>query len=416
MKPILPLFVAYLDPGTGSMLVYFFLGILAMLLYSAKDTFYKVKSLFTGGKANKDLRNITEDVLWYSEGKQYWHVFLPVIEEFEKLSIASAYYTSDKEDPALQSNFKHLRVAWIGDGLKAFFILNRLNAKVVVMTTPQLDVLQLKRSKNVRHYSHLVHAPTDVHLYKKFAFDYFDSVLCSGEHQIDSIRMLEEKRNLEKKMLLKTGLTYYDIMFKNKPKKTKKTGSGKSKEKTILIAPTWGRNSMLVKFGIAPLKTLLKNGYRIILRPHPQMYVSQKDLIQKLEDELSQYSTLEINRDFSPDQAIAKSDLLISDISGIIFDYLFVGEKPIIVVNEKVEHGGFEGEDIGFLSWEENILENIATLVDQDNIDRLSDIVKKTLKKKSQNNIEKLRKESLFHFGKAGKIAAKQILEIAEKC
>lgn len=65
-----------------------------------------------------------------------------------------------------------------------------LEADVCVLTTPGLDVLQIHRSPGVRHYAHLVHSATDMAIYKLFSFDWFDSVLCSGPHQMRSLRAL----------------------------------------------------------------------------------------------------------------------------------------------------------------------------------------------------------------------------------
>ena len=48
-------------------------------------------------------------------------------------------------------------------------------------------------------------------MYKYFAFDFFDTVMCSGKHQIESIRQLEKLRKT-KKELLQTGLTYFDVL------------------------------------------------------------------------------------------------------------------------------------------------------------------------------------------------------------
>ena len=45
--------------------------------------------------------------------------------------------------------------------------------------------MQLKRSKS-NEYIHIIHSPTDCLMYNYFAFD-FDTIMCSGKHQIDSI-------------------------------------------------------------------------------------------------------------------------------------------------------------------------------------------------------------------------------------
>ena len=402
---------AYLDPGTGSMLLYFIMGVIATFIYFIKGIFYKIKAFITGGKIDKGLRDLDgADILFYSEGGNYWNVFLPVIEALEKRAVKSVYYTSGDKDPALEADFKYMSAAYISNDLAAFTLLNNIKVKVMIMTTPQLDVMHLKRSKNVEHYIHLIHAPTDALVYKKFAFDYFDSVMCSGKHQIESIRALEEKRHLPQKKLYETGLTYYDVMYRDREKYIQK-----EKKKTILVAPTWGSNGMLTKFGIAPLKKLLEADYHVILRPHPQMYVSQKELMDKLEKELSIYSNLEIDRKPSGEDSMGKSDVMISDISGIIFDFFFIYEKPIIVIEDVIEKGGLEAEDVNNEIWESTILDQVATPISHHNIDTLPSVVDQLIDKDITQDIEQLRDQSLFNFLHAGSVAADQILEIIKK-
>ncbi len=407
---ITPVF-AYLDPGTGSMLLYFIMGVIATFVYFIKGFFYKIKAFIIGGKIDKGLRDLKgADILFYSEGGNYWNVFLPVIEELEKRAVKSAYYTSGKNDPALETNFKYMKAHYIGNDLTAFTLLNNIKVKVMIMTTPQLDIMHLKRSKNVEHYAHLIHAPTDALVYKKFAFDYFDSVMCSGRHQIDSIRALENKRSLPPKTLYETGLTYYDVMYRDREKFLQKEG-----KKTILVAPTWGSNGMLTKFGIAPVKELLEADYHVILRPHPQMYVSQKELMDELEKELSIYSNLEIDRNPSGEASMGRSDVMLSDISGIIFDFFFIYEKPVIVIEDVIEKGGLEAEDIISEIWESTILDKVATPVNHNNINTLPSVVDQLIDKDITQELEELRDRSLFNFPHAGSVAADQILEIIKK-
>ncbi len=402
---------AYLDPGTGSMLLYFIMGVVATFIYFLKGIFYKIKALVAGGKIDRGLRDLNgTDILFYSEGGNYWNVFLPVIEELEKKAVKSVYYTSGEKDPALETSFKHMSAQYIGNGLTAFTLLNNIKVKVMVMTTPQLDIMHLKRSENVGHYVHLIHAPTDALIYKKFAFDYFDSIMCSGEHQIESIRALEQKRDLPQKNLYKTGLTYYDIMYRDRNKYIRK-----EEKKTILVAPTWGSNGMLTKFGAGPVKELLQANYQVILRPHPQMYVSQKELMDKLENELSSYSNLEIDRNPSGEIPMGRADVMISDISGIIFDFFFIYEKPVVIIEDTIEKGGLEAEDVEKEIWESTIFEKVATLLNHNNINTLPHVVEQLIGKDIAQDIEKLRNQSLFNFPQAGPVAAEQILEIIEK-
>jgi len=407
---ISPLF-AYLDPGSGSMLLYFLAGIIATFIYFIKGIIYKVKSLFSSGKIDvntNDLQNA--DILFYSEGGHYWNVFLPIIEELEKLEVESVYYTSQENDPSLKSNFSFMKVQYIGNNYASFALLNNIKVKVVIMTTPQLDIMYLKKSKYVQYYIHIVHAASDLLLYKKFAFDYFDIIMCSGEHQIDSIRALEQKRNLPEKLILRTGLTYYDIMFRNKVKHPTD-----KQNKTILIAPTWGENGMLTKFGIEPIKKLLLSGYQIILRPHPQDYTAQKQLMEEIEEKLLNYRNLEIDKKLSGEDSMGRSNILISDFSGIIFDYFFIYEKPIIAFFDNIPIGGLEAEDVDKDVWEVSKFIEITNIVKPKDIDKLSDVVEKSIASNVSKKVKNLRCEALFNFPHAGKIAAEQIIKIVKE-
>ena len=214
---------------------------------------------------------------------------------------------------------------YIGQGNKAYSYLNLLEADLLAMTTPGLDVLQIKRSKRVQHYTYIQHAPTDG-TYKTFSFDYFDSVLCSGEHQINFLRHLEQQRGLPAKQLIHAGYPYLDTLIQRKSALPASLPQHQ-KPAHILIAPTWGANNLLRRFGLALIEPLLAEGYRITIRPHPQSFISEREFILNFKAQLMPHE--HITWDENPDNftALATSDMMISDISGVIFDYAFAFEK-----------------------------------------------------------------------------------------
>jgi len=137
---------AYLDPGSGSMLISALVALVTILGFMAKSFIYdKVKIL--GKKSNMPDLKREYNVVVYSEGGQYWNVFLPVLSALEARGIPSVYFTSREDDPGLQHEFKHIEKQYIGEGNNAFIVLNRLRAAFVLMTTPGLGVLQIKRRK-----------------------------------------------------------------------------------------------------------------------------------------------------------------------------------------------------------------------------------------------------------------------------
>ena len=142
MNLFLPL---YIDPGTGSMLFSILIGAAATLFFLGKAAILKLKLLFSAkknGVATTDT-NYKKYVV-YNEGMQYWNVFKPVCDEFEKRQIELTYYTSAEKDPCFEQNYKYVKPEFIGEGNMAFVRLNMLSAGIVLMTTPGLQVYQLK--------------------------------------------------------------------------------------------------------------------------------------------------------------------------------------------------------------------------------------------------------------------------------
>lgn len=403
----------YIDPASTSALLYIIIALAATLAFALRGFFYKVKNVILGkGFVNSNDFDGT-DIIFYSEGKQYWSVFLPVIKALEKKNVPCAYLTSDKDDPGLSYSSELFGSKYIGNLTMTSVYLNKLKAKFVGMTTPQLDVMMIRRSKKVDHYGHIVHAPIDVFTYRKFAFDYFDSVFCSGYHQIEAIQKLEEKRGTDKKLLLETGLTYYDIMMDDissmeKPEK---------KNPIVLVAPTWKEYSIINRFGAKFFEHLLENStYDIILRPHPQSYVSFPKLIGEIEGQFKDEPRISIDRNPLGTASMAKADLMISDLSGVFWDFAFLYSKPVLLLKTEFETiEGFEGSELDYEMWEMRERHRLGKVFDENDVENISHIVNDLISNPPIMQLQELKNESVYNFGKAGEIAANQIINIVHE-
>ena len=263
MTNFLPL---YIDPGTGSMLFSILIGACATLFFLSKALILKIKLFFSKGKNDGIVDKSYKNYVIYCEDKRYWTVFQPIVEEFENRKIEITYYTSAKDDPVFEKNFNYVKSEYIGEGNKAFAKLNLLSAGFVLMTTPGLQVYQLKRSKNVKHYSHIFHSTSDPTMYRLFGIDYFDSILLTGDYQAEDIRTLEKQRNLPAKELVTVGCTYLDVLSK----KMESIPNDENHQFTVLVSPSWGPSGLLSLYGERLLDPLINSGLNVILRPHPQ--------------------------------------------------------------------------------------------------------------------------------------------------
>lgn len=367
----------YIDPGTGSMLFTILIGIFGTMYYVIRLNFVKLKMRLSRGKEESfQMEKIPFAI--YSDHKRYWNVFEPICKALNERGVDVVYLTSSEDDPVFCCGLEHVKGQYLGKGNRAFAKLNYISANIILSTTPGLEVYQWKRSKDVDCYVHILHASSDVTLYRMFGIDYYDALLVSGQYQIDDIRKLEKMRNLPAKEIIMTGLPYMDEMV-SRLEKANPIPKEESKI-TVLVAPSWGSSSIFGKFGGEVLKELLKTDYHIIVRPHPQSFISETEMIEKIMKEYPESERLEWNRDNDNFEVLRRSDIMISDFSGVIFDFALVYDKPVIYTDTKFDHGPYDAWWLNQPTWTENILPKIGEKLTESNMPQIGEIVERCMK------------------------------------
>ena len=400
MNLFLPL---YIDPGTGSMLFSILIGAAATLFFLGKAALIKIKLLFSAKKNGVAATDTNyKKYVVYNEGMQYWNVFKPVCDEFEKRQIELTYYTSAQNDPCFEQNYKFVKPEFIGEGNMAFVKLNMLSAGVVLMTTPGLQVYQLKRSKHVKHYAHVLHAASDATMYRLFGIDYFDSVLLSGDYQKKDIITLEKQRNIKAKELVTVGCPYLDTLND----KIQSIQKEKNHNFTVLVSPSWGKSSLLTKYGEKLLDPLVKTNWNIIIRPHPQSKKSEPEILKRLEEMYKNCTNVSWDYERDNIYSMKKSDIMISDFSGIIYDYTFLCDKPVIYVNAHLDLRPYDAYDIdgGKNIWQFKTLKEIGIELDDSNFENIESIIKNATDSADlAEKRKKAKQEAWMHQSEAGK-------------
>jgi len=331
----------YIDPGTGSALFSILIGAAATIYFLGRALIIKLKVVLSGGKT-ANAAYVEHPFVIYNEGKQYWNVFKPVLDEFENRKTGLLYLTSAQDDPVFDTSWSFVKPEFIGEGNRAYARLNMLRAGICLMTTPGLDVYQLKRSKMVKHYSHILHAPSDAVMYRLFGFDYFDSVLLTGDYQAPDIRVLERQRNIPEKKLITVGCSYLDVYaekIKNLPKE-------ENHPFTVLVSPSWGPSAILTRYGEKLLDPLSLSPWRIIIRPHPQSKKSEAPVLDRLQSRYKDSKNIEWDFERENIYSLNKADIMISDFSGIIFDYMFLRDKPVLYVSQNFDLRLYDADDL----------------------------------------------------------------------
>ena len=404
----------YIDPGTGSMLFTVLIGIIGAGIYSAKMLWMKIKFRISGGKVEKDDKKIPLAI--FSDDKRYWQIFEPICRELDKRGQEVVYMTASEDDPALKNTYPNIKAEFIGKDNKAFAKLNFLNARILFSTTPGLDVYQWKRSKEVDYYVHIAHASNDITRYRMFGIDYYDAILLSGKYQADDIRELERMRNLPAKELEIVGIPYMDEMAARleKAQPIEKEGT------TVMLAPSWGKSAIFGVYGGRIIEKLLETGYHIIVRPHPQSWTSDKELIDRLMKEFPESEQLEWNRDSDNFEVLRRADILISDFSGVTFDFSLVYNKPIIYTNPNYDLSPYDAWWLPNPPWTISALPKMGRELTEENMENIKELIDTCLNDSKYEEGRKSVKAETWEFcGKGAENTAEYLInkykELTEK-
>lgn len=401
----------YIDPGTGSMLFSIIIGITGVVIFTGRALWIRFKFLITGGRS-KDKAADTIPICIFSEGKRYHAVFRPICDEFERRQKDITYLTADPDDPALDLDYKYVHTKFIGEGNRAISKMNLINACVVLSTTPGLDVYQWKRSKGAKWYVHIPHMPGDVTRYRMFGLDFYDAVMFSGKYQEAQIRKLEDLRGLPAKEAVYVGIPYMDSMLERLRELPQ--NSEKKKDPVILLAPSWGKSGILSIYGSAFIDSLIKTGYRIVIRPHPQSFFSEKELIDELMNKYPESDMLKWNKDPDNFDVLNEADILISDFSGVLFDFSLVFNKPVIYTEPHYDKSPYDcfwdDEEL----WTFKVLPKIGRQLNKDNFSSIASLVNECLTGSDAGKLarerDKAREETWCFMGEGASKAADYLI------
>ena len=106
----------------------------------------------------------------------------------------------------------------------------------------------------------------------------------------------------------------------------------KNEKKTILLAPSWGTDNILESIGESLIDAIILKDYILIIRPHPIFFIEKKDIIKKLREKCDNINIF-LENSTDDDSSFFKADIMISDYSGVAFEFAFLREKPILFID-----------------------------------------------------------------------------------
>ena len=367
------------------------------------------------GKADykRFLKTPDKKVVFYSEKNGFYKYYKDIIEEIiRRTNIVIHYITSDPEDEVFGMESEQFKPYYINEN-RMIILMMKMETDIMVMTTPDLENYQLKRSY-IRKDIEYIYVPHDVNstnmAFHKNALDHFDTIFTSGPKNKAELAEREQKFGVPAKNLIEWGSSVIDNMTEAYEKMVHE--GTQEQCKTVMIAPSWQKDNILDSCIEQMLDQLVKTPYRIIVRPHPQYVRHFEASIDSLAAKYQAYNVM-FQKDFASTESVYMSDLLITDWSSISFEYAFSTLKPVLFINTPMKILNPDYQELKTVPIDIELRDKIGISIAPDNVEsEIVDAVDKLMGdvQFSKESMQKLKEQYSYNIGTSGKVGAKYII------
>ena len=328
------------------------------------------------------------------------------------------YLTNDHEDSVLKIASEQMKTYYVSQK-KTIALLLKLRTKIFFTTVPDLQVYHMKRSivQEDIEYIHIIHGIPSAHMTaREKAYDYFDTIFCVGPHHIRELQRRVQLAKLPPKNLVKSGYPVYDQLIDAYNARQYHIND----RPQILVAPSWQKDNMLEVCIDEVLDALVGKGYQIIVRPHIQFTLMFPDKMAELVDKYADFAATEeiiFDLNFGKNKYIFTADLLMTDWSGIAYEFSYCGLRPSIFINTPMKVLNPNYELYGIEVTDITLRDKVGISVDLDKLDTLADQVAYLLANKDEykERIQEVVDTHLFYPHRSGEAGAKYIMNQLEK-
>lgn len=352
-------------------------------------------------------------IVFYSESGQDWHIFKPLILQLldhnqEKIT----YVSSDPDDPGLELHHVNYQAVFIPPGLFLFVHFQVQRADVVIMTMMDLGNFQLKKSLHPIHYIYLFHSMGSTHMVDHAdSYDSYDSLFCVGPHHVTELRRREELAGIPPRHLFAYGHPRLEQLWQE----AAECEISRAEQPVILIAPTWGDDSIFNQCGEELIRLLLQQGFHVIMRPHYHTRRLTPDVVDRLLKQFSSHPQFEAIEQMGETASLYRSDLLICDWSAMAIEYALGLHKPVLFIDlpRRVRNPDWQLMQLEPL--EASIRDRVGRVISPENLDAVPRTIGEMLTQAelAPQELEQLSHQIVFNPGTSVAAGAAEIRRLA---
>lgn len=353
----------------------------------------------------------------YSESRQDWHHARPVIEHLSgALGLTLCYVASDPTDPGLSRPDPRILPFCIGRGLVRMWFFQFLRADVLLTQLLDLNVLELRRSIHPVHYVHMCHSLVSTHMAdREDSFDHYDSILCAGPHQMAEIRRREDLAGLRPKQLIPHGYHRIEQLMAERRDPPPVTGDG---DIHVLLAPSWGPQTILNVCGLELAGLLLQAGFRLTLRPHFQTRWQTPQVIDRITARHGANPRFRLVEQMAESDSLFDSHVMITDWSGAGLDYGLGLAKPVLYLDVPPKSRNPRWRELGLEPFESAVRRELGAVVVPAELSRVPAVIRELVADPARfrRHVAALRDQHVYNLGRSGEAGAVAVAGIAAAC
>ena len=354
-------------------------------------------------------------LVFYSEGSGFYKYFEKIIAYLLANSKWKIHYiTSDPKDQIFELAKEEPRIEpyYIGEK-KLITLFMKLEADVMVMTMSDLGNYQYKKSyfsKDI-NYVYVFHYPLSTHMVLHTgALRHYDTIFCVGDFQFEEIRQTERLFGDPEQTLLACGYGQLEKLYESYQgmKKVKR------ERPRVLIAPSWQQDNILDSCLDALLNALLGQGFDLVVRPHPEYMKRYRPRMEEIVHRYSDYSggDLSFELDFSGNESIFGSDVVITDWSGTAYEFAFVTEKPCVFIDTPPKINNPDYEKITVPPLEFTLRDQMGIRLQPEQLQNAAGQIKALLSDMSYGGrIREIRDRIIANFGHSGEVGGQYLID-----
>jgi hypothetical protein len=265
------------------------------------------------------------------------------------------------------------------------------------------------------HYVFMTHTLVSTHVAdREDSYDHYDTILMCGPHMEREIRKRERLKGLPAKRLVPHGYGRLDELIATRrdppPART-------DADIHVLLAPSWGPQTILNTCGMEVADTVLGAGFRLTLRPHFQTRWQTPQVIDRIVAKHRDNPRFALVEQMAEKDSLLDSHVMITEWSGAGLDYGLGLEKPVIYLDLPMKSRNDAWRQLDMEPFESWVRDKLGALLPPSELARLPALVRELVRDPARfrAGIGRLRSEHVYNVGRSGIAGAEAIAAIAQE-